>query len=186
MPDRSCLFQPCRVGALTLPQRLVMAPMTRCRAGAGNVPTELNAIYYAQRASAGLIISEATQVAPEGQGYGDTPGIHSQDQVRGWQRVTSAVHAAGGRIFLQLWHVGRISQPRFQPGGARPVAPSAIAPAGHAYTPQGPQPYVTPRALETAEVPLVIAQYAAGARHAREAGFDGVEIHAANGYLIEQ
>jgi N-ethylmaleimide reductase len=186
MPDRSALFEVCRIGALTLPNRLVMAPMTRCRAGAGNVPSELNALYYAQRASAGLIISEATQVAPEGQGYGDTPGIHSEEQVRGWQRVTRAVHEAGGRIFLQLWHVGRISQPRFQPGGGRPVAPSAITPAGHAYTPDGPQPFVTPRALETAEVPLVVAQYAAGARRAREAGFDGVEIHAANGYLIEQ
>jgi N-ethylmaleimide reductase len=184
--NRSSLFAPCRVGSLELPNRIVMAPMTRCRAGSGNVPTELNAKYYAQRASAGLIISEATQVAQEGQGYGDTPGIHSDAQVAGWQRVTRAVHEAGGRIFLQLWHVGRISQPRFQPGGAPPVAPSAITPAGHAYTPEGPQPFVTPRALETAEVPGVVAQYEAGASRARDAGFDGVEIHAANGYLIEQ
>jgi N-ethylmaleimide reductase len=185
-PDRSPLFQPIRLGALELPHRIVMAPMTRCRAGAGNVPTELNAAYYAQRATAGLILSEATQVTPEGQGYGDTPGIHSDEQVRGWARVTRAVHEAGGRIFLQLWHVGRISQPRFQPGGARPVAPSAIAAAGHTYTPDGPEPFVVPRALETEEVPRVAAQYAEGARRAREAGFDGVEIHAANGYLIEQ
>jgi N-ethylmaleimide reductase len=185
-PDRSLLFAPCRVGSLELPNRIVMAPMTRCRAGTGNVPTELNAQYYAQRASAGLILSEASQVAPEGQGYGDTPGIHSDAQVTGWQRVTHAVHAAGGRIFLQLWHVGRISQPRFQPGGGRPVAPSAITPAGLAHTPEGPQPYVTPRALETAEVAGVVAQYREGSRRARDAGFDGVEIHAANGYLIEQ
>jgi N-ethylmaleimide reductase len=186
MLDRSVLFEPCRVGGLLLPHRVLMAPMTRCRAGAGNVPTELNAHYYAQRASAGLIISEATQVTPAGQGYGDTPGIHSDEQVRGWQQVTRAVHAAGGRIFLQLWHVGRISQPHFQPGGGLPVAPSAIAPAGMAYTPDGPKPYVTPRALDTGEVPAVVAQYADGARRARDAGFDGVEVHAANGYLIEQ
>jgi N-ethylmaleimide reductase len=184
--DRSLLFQPLRVGALALPNRIVMAPMTRCRAGAGNVPTELMARYYAQRASAGLILSEATQVTPEGQGYGGTPGIHSDEQVRGWSRVTRAVHDAGGRIFLQLWHVGRISHPCFQPGGAAPVAPCAIAPAGHAHTPDGPQPFVVPRALETDEVPLVAARYAEGARRARAAGFDGVEIHAANGYLIEQ
>ncbi len=184
--ERSPLFQPIQVGALRLPHRIVMAPMTRCRAGAGNVPTELMARYYEQRASAGLILSEATQVTPEGQGYAGTPGIHSDEQVRGWSRVTRAVHDAGGRIFLQLWHVGRISHPCFQPGGARPVAPSAITPSGHTYTPEGPQPFVEPRALKTEEVPRVAAQYAEGARRAREAGFDGVEIHAANGYLIEQ
>ena len=186
MQDSSLLFEPLVLGALTLPQRIVMAPMTRCRAGAGNVPTELNALYYAQRASAGLIISEGTQIAPEGQGYGGTPGIHTGAQVEGWRRVTRAVHDQGGRIFLQLWHVGRISHPDLQPNGALPVAPSALAPEGHAHTPTGPKPYVTPRALDTHEVPAVVEQYAAATRRARDAGFDGVEVHAANGYLLEQ
>ncbi|HKO93432.1 MAG TPA: alkene reductase [Polyangiaceae bacterium] len=186
MPDSSPLFEPIQLGALRLPQRIVMAPMTRCRAGAGNVPTELNALYYAQRASAGLIISEGAQIAPEGQGYGGTPGIHTDAQVAGWSRVTRAVHDGGGRIFLQLWHVGRISHPDLQPNGALPVAPSALAPEGHTHTSNGPRPYVTPRALETSEVPAVVEQYARATRHARDAGFDGVEIHAANGYLIEQ
>ena len=186
MQKSSPLFEPLALGTLTLPQRIVMAPMTRCRAGAGNVPTELNALYYAQRASAGLIISEATQIAPEGQGYAGTPGIHSDAQLEGWSRVTRAVHDAGGRIFLQLWHVGRISHPDFQPNGALPVAPSALAPEGHAHTPAGPKPYVTPRALDTHEVPAIVEQYANATRRARDAGFDGVEVHAANGYLIEQ
>jgi N-ethylmaleimide reductase len=185
MPSR-VLFEPLRVGALELPNRIVMAPLTRQRAADGNVPTALNALYYAQRASAGLIVSEATQVAPEGQGYESTPGIHSEAQVEGWRLVTDAVHRAGGRIFLQLWHVGRISHPCFQPNHAAPVAPSAITPPGEVYTPEGKQPYVTPRALERDEIPSVIAQYAEGARRARRAGFDGVEVHGANGYLIDQ
>ena len=141
-----------------------MAPLTRSRAGPGNVPNALNALYYAQRASAGLIISEATQVAPEGQGYISTPGIHSAEQIKGWQCVTGAVHVAGGRIVLQLWHVGRISHQSFQPGGKLPVAPSAIRPNGQAYTANGFEPIPTPRALEIAEIPGIVEQYAQGAR----------------------
>ena len=180
------LFSPLRLGALELPNRVLMAPMTRNRAAAGNVPTELNATYYAQRATAGLIITEATQVSPQGVGYPGTPGIHTDAQVAGWRLVTHAVHQAGGRIFLQLWHVGRISHPDLQPEGALPVAPSAIAPAGQAMTLTGPQPFVTPRALAADEIPGVVGQFAAGARCAGDAGFDGVEIHGANGYLIDQ
>jgi N-ethylmaleimide reductase len=183
VPD---LFEPIRVGPMQLPNRIVMAPLTRSRAGAGNVPTQLHALYYAQRASAGLIIAEATQIAPEGQGYISTPGIHSAEQVQGWRCVTKAVHVAGGRMVLQLWHVGRISHPSFQPGGAAPVAPSAIKPDVQSFTAEGFQPIPTPRALETAELPGIVAQYAQGARNAVAAGFDGVEIHAANGYLIDQ
>ena len=150
------------------------------------MPNALNALYYAQRASAGLIISEATQVVPEGQGYISTPGIHSAEQVKGWQCVTGAVHAAGGRIVLQLWHVGRISHPSFQPGGKLPVAPSAIRPNVQAYTAKGFEPIPTPRALEPDEIPGIVAQYAQGSRNALAAGFDGVEVHGANGYLIDQ
>jgi N-ethylmaleimide reductase len=180
------LFTPIEIGPLTLPNRIVMAPLTRSRAAAGNVPTVLNALYYAQRASAGLIVSEATQVAPEGQGYISTPGIHSADQIEGWKCVTGAVHVAGGRIVLQLWHVGRISHQSFQPGGELPVAPSAIRPNGQAFTANGFEPIPTPRALDIAEIPGVVAQYAQGARNAMAAGFDGVEVHGANGYLIDQ
>jgi N-ethylmaleimide reductase len=180
------LFTPIAIGPLALPNRIVMAPLTRSRAGAGNVPTALNALYYAQRASAGLIISEASQVAPEGQGYISTPGIHSEEQIKGWQCVTGAVHACGGRIVLQLWHVGRISHQSFQPGGKLPIAPSAIRPNGQAYTAKGFEPIPTPRALEVAEIPGIVAQYAQGARNAMAAGFDGVEVHGANGYLIDQ
>ncbi len=180
------LFTPVEVGSLKLRNRVVMAPLTRSRAGPGNVPTQLNALYYAQRASAGLIISEATQIAPEGQGYISTPGIHSAEQIAGWTCVTQAVHVAGGPIVLQLWHVGRISHPSFQPGGRAPVAPSAIRPNGQAFTEKGFEPIPTPRALETAEIPCIVAQYAQAARNALAAGFDGVEVHAANGYLIDQ
>jgi|SRR5680860_388231 len=180
------LFTPVEVGPLRLRNRVVMAPLTRSRAGPGNVPTQLNALYYAQRASAGLIISEATQIAPEGQGYISTPGIHSAEQIAGWQCVTQAVHVAGGPIVCQLWHVGRISHPSFQPGGQSPVAPSAIKPNGQAFTAKGFEPIQTPRALETAEIPAIVAQYAKAARNAMAAGFDGVEVHGANGYLIDQ
>ncbi|HEV2148908.1 MAG TPA: alkene reductase [Longimicrobiaceae bacterium] len=178
------LFEPYRLGPLHLPNRLVMAPLTRNRA-AGTVPGELNATYYAQRAGAGLIISEATQVTPLGQGYPETPGIHSEAQVEGWRKVTDAVHAEGGRIFLQLWHVGRISHSSFH-GGELPVAPSAIRPAGQAFTSEGLKPFETPRALTTDEVREVVEQFRRGAENARRAGFDGVEVHGANGYLIDQ
>jgi N-ethylmaleimide reductase len=180
------IFSPFTLGPLTLPNRIVMAPMTRNRAGAGNAPVALNATYYAQRASAGLIVTEATQVSPQGLGYPGTPGIHSPEQVAGWKLVTEAVHRAGGRIFLQLWHVGRISHPLLQPAGAVPVAPSAIAPKGQAWTLEGMKDYVTPRALETGEIAGVVDDYRRGARNARQAGFDGVEVHGANGYLIDQ
>jgi N-ethylmaleimide reductase len=180
------IFSPLRLGPLQLPNRIVMAPMTRNRAGRGNAPGPLNATYYAQRASAGLIISEATQISPQGLGYPGTPGIHSPEQVAGWKGVSDAVHAAGGRMFLQLWHVGRISHPSLQPDGALPVAPSAIAPAGQAMTADGMKPFVTPRALETSEIAGLVEDYRHGARNARAAGFDGVELHGANGYLIDQ
>jgi N-ethylmaleimide reductase len=180
------LFEPVRVGTYTLPNRLVMSPMTRNRAAQGNVPSAHAATYYAQRASAGLIITEATQVSPQGVGYPGTPGIHSAAQVEGWKQVTQAVHAAGGRIFLQLWHVGRISHPSLQPDGALPVAPSAVQPEGQAMTLEGPRPFVTPRALELGEIAGIIEKYYAAAANALDAGFDGVEIHGANGYLIDQ
>ena len=181
------LFSPYKLGDLELPNRMVMAPLTRNRAGDGNVPGQLNATYYTQRVSAGLIIAEATQVSPEGLGYPATPGIHSAAQVAGWKLVTDAVHQHGGRIFLQLWHVGRISHPDLQPGGALPVAPSAIAPTvGQAATYEGMKPFVTPRALETSEIPGIVEQYRQGAKNALEAGFDGVEVHGANGYLLDQ
>jgi N-ethylmaleimide reductase len=180
------LFSPFHLGPLALPNRIVMAPMTRNRAGAGNAPTALNAAYYAQRASAGLIVAEASQVSAQGLGYPGTPGIHSDEQVAGWRLVTDAVHAAGGRIVLQLWHVGRISHPSLQPDGALPVAPSAIAPAGQAWTLEGMKPYVVPRALETGELAGIVAQYRQGAANAKAAGFDGVEVHAAHGFLLDQ
>ena len=180
------LLSPYKLGELELPNRIVMAPLTRQRAGKGNVPHQLNAEYYVQRATAGLIIAEATQVSPQGQGYPNTPGIHSAEQVAGWRLVTDAVHQHGGRIYLQLWHVGRISHPDFQPDGALPLAPSAIAPKGEAMTLEGMKPYVTPRALETWEIPEIVEQYRKGAENALAAGFDGVEVHAANGYLIDQ
>ena len=179
------LFSPYRLGELELANRIVMAPMTRSRAVAGNLPNPLAVTYYAQRASAGLIVTEATQVSPQGVGYIRTPGIHSAEQVAGWKRVTAAVHQAGGKIFLQLWHVGRISHPDFH-GGALPVAPSAISPGIEVFTEQGPQPTVTPRALELAELPGIVEQYRKGAQNAKLAGFDGVELHGANGYLLDQ
>lgn len=199
MNPQKNLFTPIQVGALNLPNRIVMAPMTRSRAVAGNVPRESAALYYAQRASAGLIIAEATQISPQGQGYVNTPGIHSADQIAGWQKVTTAVHRAGGRIFLQLWHVGRISHPSFH-NGALPVAPSAVLPtvskiaedgstvteAGEVFTANGMQPMVVPRALESEEIPGIVEDFRQAAINAQTARFDGVELHAANGYLIEQ
>lgn len=180
------LLSTVKLGPYTLPNRIVMAPLTRNRAGVGNVPGPVNVTYYTQRASAGLIIAEATQVSPQGVGYPATPGIHSPEQVAGWQQVTDAVHERGGRIFLQLWHVGRISHPSLQPGGDLPVAPSAIAPDGEAQTYAGSQPFVTPRVLETQEIPGIVEQFRVGAGNALAAGFDGVEIHGANGYLLDQ
>lgn len=180
------IFSPFALGPLQLPNRIVMAPMTRNRAGRGNVPGPINATYYAQRASAGLIISEATQISPQGVGYPGTPGIHSAEQVAGWKTVTEAVRAAGGRMVLQLWHVGRISHPSLQPRGALPVAPSAIAPAGQAMTLDGMKPFVTPGALDTSEIAGIVEDYRRAANNARGAGFDGVELHGANGYLIDQ
>jgi N-ethylmaleimide reductase len=180
------LFTPVEVGPLHLKNRVVMAPLTRSRAAQGNVPTALNALYYAQRASAGLIISEATQVSQQGQGYIATPGVHSAEQICGWSLVTKAVHVAGGHMVLQLWHVGRISHPSFQPGGGLPLAPSAIRPEAQAFTERGFEPIPTPRALETEEIPGIVEEHAQAARNALAAGFDGVEVHAANGYLIDQ
>ncbi|MUG98862.1 alkene reductase [Scytonema sp. UIC 10036] len=180
------LLSPYKLGNLELPNRIVMAPLTRQRALKNNVPHQLNATYYAQRATAGLIIAEATHVAPEGLGYIYAPGIFSQEQVEGWKLVTDAVHQQGGRIFLQIWHVGRISHPDLQPNGALPVAPSAIAPKGEILTYEGMKPYVTPRALETSEIPEIVEQFRKGAENALVAGFDGVEIHGANGYLLDQ
>ncbi|QOR39822.1 alkene reductase [Billgrantia diversa] len=184
------LFQSYTLGDLTLPNRVVMAPLTRSRASQpGDVPNDINAEYYRQRAGAGLIIAEATQVSPQGKGYAFTPGIHSEAQVEGWGKVTDAVHDAGGRIFLQLWHVGRISHPELQPNGQLPVAPSALRPKGaktYISTDSGMVDIPTPRALETEELPDVIEQYRQGAENAKRAGFDGVEVHAANGYLLDQ
>lgn len=180
------LFTPIKVGDLTLANRIIMAPLTRSRAvGGGRVPNALMAQYYAQRASAGLILSEATAVSPQGVGYADTPGIWSEDQVAGWKQVTNAVHAAGGLIFLQLWHVGRISDPMFL-DGELPVAPSAIAAQGHVSLVRPQRDYVTPRALELDEIPGIVAAYRKGAENAKRAGFDGVEVHGANGYLLDQ
>lgn len=180
------LFSPIRFGAIELKNRVVMSSLTRNRAGDGNVPTDLVAEYYRQRASAGLILTEASPISPEAHGYPRTPGIHSAAQIAGWQKVTEAVHGAGGKIAIQLWHVGRISHPDLQPGGALPVAPSAIRPAGQTFTGQGMKDFVTPRALETAEIPGLVASYVQAARNAMEAGFDGVEVHAGNGYLLDQ
>ncbi|MGI4845324.1 MAG: alkene reductase [Janthinobacterium lividum] len=180
------MFDPIKVGALELPNRIVMAPLTRSRAvGGGRVPNAMMAEYYVQRASAGLILSEATAVSPMGVGYADTPGIWSDEQVEGWKIVTEAVHQAGGRIVLQLWHVGRISDPHFL-DGQLPVAPSAIAAGGHVSLLRPKRDHVTPRALETDEIPAIVAAYRKGAENAKKAGFDGVEIHGANGYLLDQ
>ena len=180
------LLSPIQLGPLALPNRIFMAPLTRCRASEGHVPNDLNVEYYTQRASAGLIISEATSVSPSGYGYPNTPGIHTEAQVAGWKKITSEVHAKGGHMYLQLWHVGRISHPAYQEDGTQPVAPSSIKPKGQVFTGTAMEEYVTPRALETSEIPGIVAEYVHGARLAKEAGFDGVEIHNANGYLLDQ
>lgn len=179
------LFTPLTVGALTLPNRIIMAPLTRARAGVTRTPNALMIEYYRQRASAGLIISEATSVDPMGVGYADTPGIWSEEQVRGWSQITEAVHDEGGRIFLQLWHVGRMSDPMFL-YGQQPIAPSAVTPAGHVSLVRPEKPFVTPRALELKEIPSIVEAYRRGAENALRAGFDGVELHGANGYLLDQ
>jgi len=179
------LFDPITLGDLQLPNRIIMAPLTRCRADEGRVPNALMAEYYVQRASAGLILSEATSVSAMGVGYPDTPGIWNDEQVRGWNNVTKAVHGAGGRIFLQLWHVGRISHPSYL-NGELPVAPSAIQAKGHVSLVRPLSDYPTPRALETEEITDIVEAYRSGAENAKAAGFDGVEIHGANGYLLDQ
>ena len=179
------LFDPVRIGAWELPNRIFMAPLTRCRAGSERIPNAMMAEYYSQRASAGLIISEATSVTPMGVGYPDTPGVWSGEQVKGWKLVTDSVHRAGGRMLLQLWHVGRISDPIYL-NGALPVAPSPIAAGGHVSLVRPQKPFVTPRALTLEELPGIVAAYRQGAENAQAAGFDGVEIHGANGYLLDQ
>jgi N-ethylmaleimide reductase len=183
------LFDSLKLGDLTLPNRVIMAPLTRMRSKQpGNIPQELNARYYAQRAGAGLIVSEATQISQQGQGYPGTPGIHSAEQVEGWKLVTDAVHKAGGRIFLQLWHVGRVSHTSHQPNGALPVSASAIQPqnSGTFSAQWKPVALETPRALETSEISGIVADFKKGAENAKAAGFDGVEVHGANGYLLDQ
>lgn len=179
-------FQPYDLGPITLANHIVMAPLTRNRAGAGLVPNELAATYYAQRATAGLLITEATQISAQAQGYQDTPGIYTQAQIDGWRKVTDAVHAKGGRIFVQLWHVGRISHVDLQPGGAAPVAPSAIRAGSKTFVNNGFTDVSEPRALELQEIPGIIDDFRKAAANAIAAGFDGVEIHGANGYLLEQ
>ena len=180
------LFDPLQLGPITLANRIVMAPMTRSRNDDAGCPTDIMATYYAQRASAGLIISEATYVSPMAKGYSRIPGLHSAEQVAAWKKVVDAVHAKGGRIFAQLFHTGRVAVPQLLPGGARPVAPSAIAINGKNYTDLGPIDYVVPRALETHEIPGVAAEFGAATTNALAAGFDGVELHAASGYLVHQ
>lgn len=180
------LFEPLQAGHIRLANRIVMAPMTRSRADDQGVPGELMSTYYAQRASAGLIITEGAFPSPMGKGYVRTPGLHTDEQVAAWRQVTDAVHVAGGRIVVQLMHVGRISLPEFLPGGATPVAPSAIAPQGSAYTDAGMKPWGVPRALTGSEIRAVVEEYRAATQRAVLAGFDGVELHAASGYLPEQ
>ncbi|MFZ1128544.1 alkene reductase [Methanoregula sp.] len=179
------LLSPYNMSDIRLSNRMVMAPMTRCRAIKGSVPGPLSVTYYAQRASAGLIITEGSQVSPQGVGFYRTPGIYNPEQVSGWKEVTGAVHRAGGKIYLQLWHVGRMSHPDFL-GGALPVAPSALPVDGEIHTPQGKKPVPVPRALELSEIPGIIRQFREGAENAKAAGFDGVEVHGANGYLLDQ
>lgn len=183
---RTDLFQPMTMGSLELANRIVMAPVTRSRYGEDGVPNELHATYYAQRATAGLIVSEATNISAQGRGYSATPGVWSEEQVAGWKLVTDAVHAAEGKIVCQLWHVGRFSSVELQPDGRAPVAPSAIKAEGNTYTVHGFVPVSQPRALETEEIAGIVEQYRVAARNAMRAGFDGVEVHSANSYLLDQ
>jgi N-ethylmaleimide reductase len=186
MSTPSKLFEPLKLGPITLPNRFVMAPLTRNRAVDGLVPSPLAVEYYGQRASAGLLITEASQVSQQGQGYQDTPGIYSSEQVAGWRKVTDRVHARGGRIFLQLWHVGRISHTLLQPNGGAPVAPSAIRAKGKTFVGGTFTEISQPRALELSEIPGIVESFRRGAANAMAAGFDGVELHGANGYLLDQ
>ncbi|WP_417334778.1 alkene reductase [Halobacteriovorax marinus] len=181
----SALFNPLKLGSITLANRIIMAPLTRARATETRIPNDLMASYYRERARAGLILTEATSVTPMGIGYADTPGIWSKEQVEGWKKITKAVHDEGGKIFMQLWHVGRISHSSFL-NGEKPVAPSAIKANGHVSLVRPITEYETPRALEIDEIKEIVEAYRQGAINAKEAGFDGVEIHAANGYLIDQ
>lgn len=183
---RTDLFTPITLGAINLANRILMAPVTRSRYAEDGIPNEMHAEYYAQRATAGLIVAEATNISPQGRGYAATPGIWSDEQVAGWKKVTDAVHAAGGKIVSQLWHVGRFSSVELQPGGAAPVAPSAIKAEGDTYTVNGFVPVSMPRALDTDEIPEIIEQYKRAAENAKRAGFDGVEVHSANSYLLDQ
>ncbi|MEM9007888.1 MAG: alkene reductase [Cyanobacteria bacterium P01_F01_bin.86] len=180
------IFQPLQLGEIATPNRIIMAPLTRARSGVSRIPNGLMQEYYSQRASAGLIISEATQISEQAAGWQQTPGIYNDEQIAGWQKITEAVHQRGGKIVLQLWHTGRASHPDFQPNGDLPVSASAIAPQGEIHTPLGKKSYVSPRPLTLEEIPGVVEQYATATRNAKAAGFDGVEIHAANGYLIDQ
>lgn len=182
MPD---LFDPIHIGAIKAENRIVMAPLTRMRAFDQRIPSALSLDYYVQRASAGMILTEATAVTPQGVGYPNTPGIWSDEQIESWSRINAAVHAAGGKMVLQMWHVGRISDPVYL-DGELPVAPSAIAAEGHVATIRPYKSYVVPRALETEEVAGIVADFRQAAENAKRAGFDGVEIHAANGYLFDQ
>ncbi len=186
MTSHRILFTPARLGQLDVPNRILMAPMTRNRATADGTPTPMMAAYYAQRADAGLIVSEMIYISAAGKGYLGTPGIHTPDHIAAWRTVTDAVHARGGRIVAQIAHAGRISHPLIQADGRQPVAPSAVAPVGKTFTTQGPKPFETPRALDRHEIPGVAAQFGAAALAARESGFDGIELHAANGYLLDQ
>ncbi|MFW5426092.1 MAG: alkene reductase [Methylophagaceae bacterium] len=181
------LFSEKILGDINLPHRIIMAPLTRCRSSQpGDIPNDLNAEYYKQRSSAALIITEATQISPQGKGYAFTPGIHSAEQIQGWKKITDTVHSKNSHIFMQLWHVGRVSHSAIQIDDALPVAPSAIAVEGQAFTEQGMLDFEIPRALELNEIPSIVEQYRQAAINAKQAGFDGVEIHAANGYLLDQ
>lgn len=184
--SNSPLFEPIHLGAIALGNRIVMAPLTRGRSGIERIPNDLMTEYYQQRASAGLIITEATQISAQAAGWGETPGIYADAQIQAWQRITSAVHQQGGKIVLQIWHTGRASHPDFQLNGALPISASAVKPAGEIHTIQGKKPFFTPRAANLEEIASIIQDFAQATRNARQAGFDGVEIHAANGYLIDQ